>query len=147
MKITAPAEVAGQYRVKRAGASGIVLGDADKIAGTQATDVDYEIVREGKVADLWASDNGFVRVSEGAKLPAVYVWPDPAVDDLGFFIERRFEPGENPYEMNLTVTVHNLSDVPLRYQMGLQMTGWQHPELMETSMIMMTPPELSLIHI
>ena len=141
VRITAPEDVKGTYRVKRAGASGILLTDADAIAGKQAHGVAYEILREGTAAELWASDNRFVRVSEGARFPLVYVWPDPAVDDMGFFVERRFDQGENPYELDLTVTVHNLSEEPLRYQMGVQVTGWQHPDLMEGAMFM-TPPEL-----
>jgi len=136
-----PAEVAGRYQVKRVTPSGITLAATEKIQGKQASGLHYDVIREGSVQDLWISDHSFVRVGDQPGLPVTYVWPDPQVDDAGVFVERHYRQGDSPYELILTVTVHNLTEGRLRHQMGVQVTGWQHPGLTEGSMFM-TPPDL-----
>ncbi|MEC9072694.1 MAG: YidC/Oxa1 family insertase periplasmic-domain containing protein, partial [Myxococcota bacterium] len=136
-----PAEVAGRYQVKRVTPTGITLSADEKIQGKQATGLRYEVIREGSAQELWLSDHNFVRIGEQPGLPVTYVWPDPRVDDAGVFVERHYRQGANPYELILTVTIHNLTEGRVRHQMGVQVTGWQHPGLTEGSMFM-TPPDL-----
>lgn len=131
--VTAPVEVAGTYQVKAVGAGGAVTPEP-AFAVKAAAAVAYSMVRAGEPRVLFEADPYFTRVSETAGLPLVYVWPNPAIDQSPVWIERRFEAGSNPFELKLTVTIHNTGDQVLRVQPGIRLSAWQHPETGQPSM-------------
>jgi YidC/Oxa1 family membrane protein insertase len=133
--VSTPAEVAGTYRVVAVGAGGsIKVGRV--VAGKESVDfpvkattqVSYVIERTGQPKTLFESEPSFARVSKEPGLPLTYVWPDPAFDRSSVWIERRIEAGDQPYELKLTVTIHNVGDRPAKVLGGLKIGGWQHPE-------------------
>jgi len=125
--ITAPAAVAGEYRIKSVGAGGSLVPDKD-FALKDTPGVDYRVVRIGSPKDLFTQDPIFTRVSPNPGLPLVYVWPDPKQDTSPIWIERRIEAGRHGYELALSVTVHNVGDKELKVLGGLRIGAWQHPE-------------------
>jgi len=125
--ITAPAELAGEYKVNGVGPGGSIE-PAQPFAVKDASDVTYEVRRVGEFATLFDQDPYFTRVSVEPGLPVTYVWPDPAIDTSPLFIEKRFSVGKNPNNLDLTVTLYNFSDKPIVALPGLKVTGWQHPE-------------------
>lgn len=126
--ITAPANVAGEYRVKTVGAGGSITPDKE-FAAKELTGVDYRVVRVGSAKDLFTQDPTYTRVSKNPGLPLVYVWPDPSVDQSPVWIERRIEAGRHAYELGLVVSVHNVGDKELKVQGALKIGAWQHPEV------------------
>jgi YidC/Oxa1 family membrane protein insertase len=131
--ITAPANLAATYTVKAVGAGGAVTPEP-AFAVADITGVAYRLERSGEARVLFEADPHFTRVSATPGLPLVYVWPDPDHDRSPVWIERRFEAGSNPYELQLTVTVHNLGDQVLRVQPGVRLSAWQHPQTGQPSM-------------
>lgn len=126
--VTAPANVAGEYRVKSVGTGGSITPDKD-FAAKDATGVDYRVVRVGSAKDLFNQDPTYTRVSKNPGLPLVYVWPDPNVDQSPVWIERRIEAGRHAYELSLVVSVHNVGDKELKVQGAIKIGAWQHPEV------------------
>jgi len=124
--VSAPASIAGEYRVAAVGAGGSIT-PALPFRESAVTGVAYEIRRSGGVDALYESDRSFVRVSKEPGLPLVYVWPDPAHDQSPLWVERRIETGAHPFELKLAVTVHNFGDQLAQVQNGLRIGGWQHP--------------------
>ncbi len=135
LTVTAPAEVAGTYRIVSVGAGGAVKvarvvdqKEAIDFPVKALTGVSYSIERTGAPKSLFESEPSFKRVSTEPGLPLVYVWPNPDFDRSPVWIERRIEAGTHPYELKLTVTIHNLGDKSLKVLGGLKIGGWQHPE-------------------
>lgn len=126
--VTAPANVAGEYRIKSVGTGGSITPDKD-FAAKDASGVDYRVVRVGSAKDLFNQDPTYTRVSKNPGLPLVYVWPDPQVDQSPVWIERRIEAGRHSYELGLVVTVHNVGDKELKVQGAIKIGAWQHPEV------------------
>lgn len=124
--VSAPASIAGEYRVASVGAGGSITPSLPFPEGG-VTGVAYEVRRSGGVDALYESDRSFVRVSKEPGLPIVYVWPDPAHDKSPIWIERRIEAGAHPFELKLAVTVHNFGDQLAQVQNGLRIGSWQHP--------------------
>ncbi len=125
--VTAPAAIAGTYVVKVVGAGGAVTPEP-AFPAPAAEGVAYRILRVGEASVVFEADPIFTRVSEAPGLPLVYVWPNPRHDNSPVWIERRFDAGGNPYELKLTVTVHNTGDQVLRLQPGVRVSSWQHPQ-------------------
>lgn len=128
--VTAPADVAGTYEVTSVRYDG-QLELSGLGADAAAEGVAYEIVRSAPVKDAFESEPTFTRVTKTAGLPVTYVWPDPATDESPVWIEKRYESGEHPYELRLTVTIHNLGDEVVHLQPGMRISAWQHPDLAE----------------
>ena len=124
--ITAPASIAGRLTIARVDPSG-AAELSGRLPEADAEDVSYEIWRVGDAKSLWDEGPMFTRVSEAAGLPVTYVWPDPRTDSSPFYVEKRFEAGQHPWELSLRVTVHNVSRQPLKQQLGMRVSGWQHP--------------------
>lgn len=124
--VSAPASIAGEYRVAAVGAGGSIT-PSRAFAEGGATGVTYEVKRSGGADALYESDRSFTRVSKEPGLPLVYVWPDPAHDVSPIWIERRIEAGAHPFELKLAVTVHNFGDQLAQVQNGLRIGSWQHP--------------------
>lgn len=114
------------YLVSRVSAAGALSTNPPLPAG-QA--FDYEIRRSGTFEELWDAGPVFARVSPEPGFPLVYVFPDPATDHSPVYVEKRFEAGQHPYEIQLTITIHNFGDKTVRALPGLRVSGWQHPEL------------------
>ena len=126
--LTAPEAIAGTYAVTDIdGRGGLKLEGANELPDTAG--VRYTVQRKGALDELMASDDQFVRVSPEPGLPLSYVWPDPRTDTSPVFIEKRFDLGQQPYELELTVTIHNISGERVSHRHGLSIYGWQHPEL------------------
>jgi YidC/Oxa1 family membrane protein insertase len=125
--VTAPADVAGEYKIASVGSGG-ALTPVKEFAAKAATGVTYEVKRTGSIEALYDDDRTFVRVSATPGLPLVYVWPNPAFDSSPVFIERRFDAGQHPFELKLSVTVHNVGTELLQVQTGIRIGAWQHPE-------------------
>ncbi len=124
--IASPTSVAGEYVVAEVGFGGAITPN-EPFAVTDVEGVTYTVKRSGAAKTIFEADPAFTRVSDRPGLPAVYVWPDPARDESPLFIEKRFEAGAHPYELNLTVVLHNTGDKTVRSQMGLRLSAWQHP--------------------
>jgi len=133
LKVTAPASIAGEYRVAAVGAGGSITPSKAFTESTIAG-VAYEITRGGAVDQLFESDRNFKRISTTPGLPLVYVWPNPDYDTSPIWIERRIEAGAHPYELHLAVTVHNVGDQLAQVQNGLIVGSWQHPDTKGPSM-------------
>jgi YidC/Oxa1 family membrane protein insertase len=131
--VTAPPSVAGTYAVQAVLAGGAIK-TAQAFAVADVAGVSYRVERTGEPKVLFEADPSFTRVSPEVGLPLVYVWPDPARDRSPVWIERRIEAGARPYELQLTVTVHNLSDLTVKLQPGLRISAWQHPQQGQSSM-------------
>ncbi|TNF37183.1 MAG: membrane protein insertase YidC [Deltaproteobacteria bacterium] len=124
--ITAPASIAGEYKVNLVGPGGSIT-PAKPLAVQDVTGVAYEIKRVGDFGSLYATDPYFTRVTKEPGFPLTYVWPDPNVDSSPFYVEKHFTLGQNPYSLELRVTLYNVGDKPISAQPGLTITGWQHP--------------------
>jgi YidC/Oxa1 family membrane protein insertase len=122
---------ASRHAVTRVSAAGAITTVP---ALPQSAGFDYEIQRVGGFGALWDAGPVYARVTPEAGFPLVYVWPDPATDKSPIYIEKRYEAGQHPFEVQLTVTVHNFGDQPMRLQPGLVVTAWQHPDQMEGGM-------------
>lgn len=133
LKVTAPASLAGEYRVAAVGAGGSIT-PSKAFAESTATGVAYEISRVGAVDQLYETDRTYKRISATPGLPLVYVWPNPDFDTSPVWIERRIEAGAHPYELHLAVTVHNVGDQLAQVQNGLTIGSWQHPDTKGPSM-------------
>jgi YidC/Oxa1 family membrane protein insertase len=131
--VTAPLSVAGTYTVQTVGAGGSIR-PAPAFGTAEVTGVAYRVERSGAPKALFEADPDFTRVSATPGFPLVYVWPDPRHDRSPVWVERRIEAGDRPYELRLTVTVHNVGDQNLKLQPGLRIGNWQHPELGHSSM-------------
>ncbi len=131
--ITSPASIAGRLSIAR-----VDPGGGAELSGrlpeADATDVVYEVWRVGDAKSVWDAGPTFTRVSEAPGLPITYVWPDPRSDTSPFYVEKRFEAGAHPWELRLRVTVYNVSAEPLKQQLGLRVSGWQHPGGMEAGL-------------
>jgi len=127
--VSAPASIAGEYRVAGVRYGGAIIPDPSFRVGDEAEveGVAYEVRRQGAFDILYEDDPVFTRVSERPGLPAVYVWPDPVHDTSSVFLEVRLDPGDHPYELRLAATLHNFGDKEIRTQPGLRVSGWQHP--------------------
>jgi len=137
LTITAPATAKGAYRIIEVRDGLVATEPAFPVAA--ASDVAYEITRTGDLNTLFEADPTYTRVSglDGAGAPVfplVYVWPDPEHDDSPVYIEKRFEPGAHPYELQLSVSVYNVSSDSVRVQSGLRVGGWQHESQVAGSM-------------
>lgn len=128
--VTAPANLAATYHVKSVASGGTVTPEPAFPPG-KVTGVAYEIRRRGDLRTLYEGDPTYTRVSPEAGLPAVYVWPNPQTDESPVYIERRFDTGRQPYELVLSVTVHNLGDQVLRVNPEIRVAAWQHPQNMQ----------------
>jgi len=126
LAISAPPNIAGEYRVLAVGAGGSIT-PSKSFAEGGVTGVVYEVRRSGAVDQLYEGDKSFTRISREPGLPLVYVWPNPAYDSSPLWIERRIEMGAHAYELKLSVTVHNFGDQLAQVQNGLRIGGWQHP--------------------
>ena len=129
--ISAPASVAGRYRVTEVREGQIATEPALPVAS--ASEVNYEITRSGELKTLFEADPTYTRVSSAGpdaavSFPIVYVWPNPNHDDSPIYIEKRFDLGDHPYELKLDVTVTNISDQEVSIQSGLKVGGWQHQD-------------------
>lgn len=131
--ITAPAELAGEYRVGVVGTGGSIE-PVEAFPIKDASGVAYEVRRTGDFGAIYANDPYATRVSKEPGLPVTYVWPDPRYDTSSVFIEKRFEAGSNPYALTLTVTIYNLGGTEVRALPGLRVTAWQHPNAETGSM-------------
>ncbi|MCC6619899.1 MAG: YidC/Oxa1 family insertase periplasmic-domain containing protein [Deltaproteobacteria bacterium] len=131
--ITAPASLAKTYAVRDVGAGGTITPDPAFPAG-KVEGVAYEVRRRGGVRALYEADPTYTRTSPDGGLPLTYVWPDPAHDQSPVWFERRFDAGKQGYELQLTVTVHNLGDQVLRVNPEIRVAAWQHPANMSSSM-------------
>ncbi|MFO0745661.1 MAG: YidC/Oxa1 family insertase periplasmic-domain containing protein [Myxococcota bacterium] len=127
--VTAPANAARSYTVKLVSSGGTITPDPAFPPG-KATGVAYEIRRKGDLKTLYEADPTYTRVSPEAGLPVIYVWPDPKNDESPVYIERRFDAGKQPYELVLSLTVHNLGDQVLRVNPEIRVAAWQHPQNM-----------------
>lgn len=136
VRITAPESAAGSFTVSRVTSAGALELKGER-AAPDAEGVAFEVSRTGPAKDLAAGDVAWTRVSEPPGLPLVYVWPDPRTDTSAIWIEKRFEAGRHPYELLLTVTLHTTSAAPVRAHVGLEVSGWQHPQLVQSSMFSM----------
>lgn len=142
IRITAPANLVGEYTVSGVMDSGAVaLSSAEALNGAKSSAVSYAIVRRGEVGTLYAQGAKFKRVDSGDQLPFTFVWPNPETDKSPVYIERRFEPGQHAYEIAMKVAIHNVSPGEVKAQIGIDVSGWQHPALTEMSMFM-EPPDL-----
>jgi YidC/Oxa1 family membrane protein insertase len=138
--ITAPPQAAGAWIVAKVNESGtleLVPGDGGKLP-PDATSVAYEVWRQGDFKALFEDEPTFTRVAKDPTsppgLPLTYVWPDPSSDVSDVFIEKTFSPGARPYELTLTVRVHNFGKRDAKEGFGLRVAGWQHPGMTEGSM-------------
>jgi len=131
--ITAPVEAAGTFTVKSVGAAGMIQPEP-AFAVAEVAGVAYQVIRAGEAKVLYESEPIYTRVSEAPGLPLIYVWPNPKFDKSPIWIERRLDAGTNPYELRLTVTVHNTGDQVLRVQPGVRIASWQHPSSGQSSM-------------
>ena len=137
LSISAPASVAGRYRITEVRDGQFATEPALPVAS--AAQVAYEVIRTGDVKSLFELDPTFTRVSAtpddaGLAFPIVYVWPDPTHDDSPIYIEKRFELGQHPYELKLDVSITNVSDKNVSIQSGLSVGGWQHQDEVAGSM-------------
>ncbi len=132
LTISAPEALAGKYSVKSTGFGGAITTEP-AIEGDH-TDVSYTVSRQGDIGKLFVDDPTFVRVSDAPGLPLTYVWPDPAAGDSPIYIEKRYDVGSHDYELNLTVTIHNVGSNVLKAQPGLTIGGWQHPSSGQASL-------------
>jgi|GEM_PF-1569365 len=133
LKVTAPASVVGEYKVNMVGPGGSIT-PAKPFPVQDVSGVAYEVERVGDFGTLYATDPHFTRVSEEPGLPLVYVWPDPEVDKSPFYIEKTFSKGNNPYSLELRVTLYNVGENTVSAHPGLTITAWQHPEAKGGSM-------------
>jgi YidC/Oxa1 family membrane protein insertase len=142
IRISAPAALVGDFTVGGVTGSGAVtLSSAPALSGARDSAVSYTIHRRGDVASLYSHGARFTRMDSGDTLPVTYVWPNPATDTSPIFIERRYEAGRHPHELALTVVIHNVSPGEVKAQIGVEISGWQHPGLTEAAMFM-EPPDL-----
>lgn len=142
IRITVPESLSGDYTVSGVMDSGAVaLTSTTALNTAKSSAVNYTIHRRGEVGTLYGQGARFTRVDTGDQLPFTFVWPNPKTDKSPIFIERRFEPGKHPYEIAMTVAIHNVSPAEVKAQVGVDVSGWQHPALSETSMFM-APPDL-----
>ncbi len=129
--VGAPAASQGEFPIVRIAESGAIeLGGEP----ADATRVAYRIERRGGVQALFEAGPDFTKLSEGDGLPMTWVWPDPGTDSSSLWIEKRFEAGQHAYELKLTIAVHNFGAEPVREHMGLQISAWQHPDLVQGGM-------------
>lgn len=137
VEITSPAALKGLYHVFRVTDSGAVE-TREPLPVAEAKGVAYEIRRTGPFDELFKAEPTFVRVGgpvgadgepAGPKpgLPVTYVWPDPQTDRSDLFVEKRFEPSDKPYELGLTIRLHNFGRDDVKLGFGLRLAGWQHP--------------------
>jgi len=136
LTLSAPDTVRGTYQITEV--RGGVVATEPALPVASASEVVYEASRTGDLKALFEADPTFTRLSSPTKgapaFPLVYVWPDPAQDDSPLYIEKRFELGAHPYELNLAVSVYNVSEHTVRLQPGLRVGGWQHPGQIAGSM-------------
>ena len=142
IRVKAPANLAGDYTVSGVMDSGAVaLTSTTGLNNAKSSEVSYTIHRRGEVGTLYAQGPKFKRIGSGDQLPFTFVWPNPETDKSPLYIERRFEPGKHEYEIAMKVAIHNVSPAEVKAQIGIDVTGWQHPALAEMSMFM-APPDL-----
>jgi len=131
LEVTAPEALKGTYAITKVHPSGAASVEPQLAKGT-FDKVALKITRKGDLKELFLAEPTFVRVGEagtdGAEgLPVRYVWPDPRTDTSDVFIEKRWSVGKHPYELDLSIIIHNVGKYDLKEGFGLRVGGWQHP--------------------
>ena len=128
--ISGPGALKGTYRVDFVESSG-VLSISPKPTTQAASSIVFEVYRTGKLKTLFEADPTYTLVTgaeTASTLPLTWVWPDPITDKSPVYVEKRYEQGEHPYELKLTVIVHNVGATEVKLQSGLRVSAWQHED-------------------